>query len=80
MSFVGWLRAVGRPGDELVCAALEQVTRREPSPGQLDCAEDLLLALPRPLATPLVAAVEPLLASPSPRVRELAAAAAWRAG
>jgi serine/threonine protein kinase len=72
MRFVGWLRAIGRPADELLRVALAQLARRTASQGQLDCTEDVLLALPRSLDARLAAAVEPFLASPSPRIRELA--------
>ena len=44
-----WLRIIGRPADELLRVALGQLARRTPSQGQTECAEDLLLALPRPL-------------------------------
>jgi eukaryotic-like serine/threonine-protein kinase len=80
MQFVNWLRAVGRPGQELVRTALAQLAQRTPSSGQLDCTEDLLLALPRTLDARLVVAVEPFLGSPSPRLRELASAAVSRVG
>jgi len=73
MQFVSWLRAIGQPGHAVVRVALGQLAGREPSPGQMECVEDLLLALPRLVDPQLAAATEPFLASPSPRVRELAA-------
>lgn len=72
MRFVSWLRTIGRPADELLCVALEQLARRVPTKGQGDCAEDVLLALSRPLAPRLVLAVEPFLLSTNARLRELA--------
>jgi serine/threonine-protein kinase len=72
MRFVGWLRAIGRPADELLRVALSQLARRAPSQGQTECTEDVLLALPRELDARLAVAVEPFLSSPSPRLRELA--------
>ena len=75
MRFVSWLRSIGRPADELLRVALGQLARRAPSQGQTDCAEDILLALPRPLDARLALAVEPYLLSPSPRLRDLATAA-----
>lgn len=79
MRFVSWLQAIGRPADELLSSALDQLARCAPSRGQTDCAEDVLLALPRVLDASLVASVERFLAAPSPRLRELAAAATTRA-
>jgi serine/threonine-protein kinase len=78
MRFVGWLRAIGRPADELLRVALSQLARRTPSQGQTDCTEDVLLALPRPLDARLAVAVEPFLTSPSPRIRELASSVTSR--
>ena len=78
MRFVSWLRTIGRPGDELLRVALGQLARRAPTQGQGDCAEDLLLALPRPLDARLVIAVEPFLVSSNPRLREIAASALMR--
>ena len=71
--FVGWLRAIGRPAHAVVRISLGQLARREPSQGQLECVEDLLLSLPRVVDPQLAAAVEPFLASPSQRIRDLAA-------
>jgi len=78
LRFVSWMRAIGRPGDELLRIALEQLARRAPSPGQVECAEDVLLALPRPLHASLMAAVEPFLSAPNQRVRDLATMATMR--
>jgi hypothetical protein len=78
MRFVSWLLAIGRPAHELLRVALRQLARREPTAGQIECAEDVFLALPRSLDTSLALAVEPFLASTSPRLRELAAAATAR--
>jgi serine/threonine-protein kinase len=78
MRFVSWMRAIGRPGDELLRIALEQLARRATSPGQIDCAEDVLLALPRLVDVSLTPAIEPFLGSPAQRLRELAAAAVSR--
>lgn len=75
LRFVSWLRSIGRPADELLRVALDQLARRTPTQGQSDCAEDILLALPRPLDARLAAAVEPYLLSPNPRLRDLATAA-----
>ena len=72
MRFVSWLRVIGRPADDLIRAALAQLASSSNSPGQLQCAEDLLLALPRPLDARLGAAVAPFLMSQTPRLRELA--------
>ncbi|MDB5213527.1 MAG: serine/threonine protein kinase [Myxococcaceae bacterium] len=72
MRFVSWLRTIGRPADELLRLALAQLARRAPSKGQIDCAEDVLLALPRPLDARLALAVAPFQLSPSTRLRELA--------
>ena len=71
--FVGWLRAIGRPAHAVVRISLGQLARREPSQGQLECVEDLLLSLPRVVDPQLAAAVEPFLSSPSQRIRDLAA-------
>ena len=75
MRFVSWLRTIGRPADELLRMALEQLARRAPTQGQIDCAEDLLLALPRPLDARLALAVEPFLLSSNAHLRELATSA-----
>ncbi len=79
MRFVMWLAIVGRPAAELARVSLLELGRRAPSPGQLECTEDLLLALPRQLEDSLADTVYPFLSSPSPRVRELALAALSRA-
>jgi serine/threonine-protein kinase len=78
MRFVSWLLAIGRPAHELLRVALRQLARREATPGQIECAEDVFLALPRVLDTSLALAVEPFLASPHPRLRELATTATAR--
>ena len=78
MRFVIWLRAVGRPGAELARITLLRLAGRVPSPGQLECTEDLLLALPPRLEKRLAEAVSPLVGSPCSRVRELAQAALSR--
>ncbi len=80
MQFVGWLRAIGEPGHAVVRITLAQLARRAPSPGQLECVEDLLLTLPRTVDPQLAAAAEPFLGSPSLRVRELAAGVRRRLG
>jgi hypothetical protein len=72
MRFVSWMRAIGRPGEEQLRIALEQLAGRAPTAGQFECAEDVLLALPRNIEPRLLMAVEPFLASPSQRLRELA--------
>jgi serine/threonine protein kinase len=78
MRFVSWLLVIGRPAHEQLRVALEQLARREPSSGQIECAEDVFLALPRTLDAPLALAVEPFLSSSSSRLRELATAATSR--
>ena len=78
MRFVNWVLAIGRPAHELLRVALQQLARREPTQGQIECAEDLFLALPRTLDAPLVSAIQPFLRSPSRRLRELALAATSR--
>jgi hypothetical protein len=78
MKFVGWIRAIGQPGEELIRVLLPELVRRATTPGQIDCIEDLLLALPQTLGPRLASAVEPLLGSASPRIRELAEAALAR--
>jgi serine/threonine protein kinase len=75
MRFVSWLRTIGRPADELLRVALAQLARRAPTQGQSDCAEDILLALPRPLDARLALAVEPFLLSPNAHLRDIAASA-----
>jgi hypothetical protein len=75
MRFVSWMRVIGRPSYDVLHAALSRVPDRSPSIGRLDCAEDLLLSLPRPLDGRLEAVVEPYLRSVAPRLRELAALA-----
>jgi len=60
------------PPLELLRIALGEVALRPPSQGQFDCAEDLMLALPGALEPRLEAALEPFVASPSQRLRELA--------
>jgi hypothetical protein len=78
MKFVGWIRAIGPAGEELIRVVLPELARRATTPGQIDCIEDLLLALPQTLDARLAAAVEPLVGSESPRIRELAEAALAR--
>jgi eukaryotic-like serine/threonine-protein kinase len=78
MRFVSWMRVIGRPADDLVHAVLTQLAIDAPSAGQVQCAEDMLLSLPRPLDTRLVAAVEPYLTSSTPRLAELAEVALAR--
>lgn len=78
LRFVSWMLVIGRRGDELLRSALLQLAGRAPSPGRIACAEDLLLALPRTLGPALALAVEPFFGSSSPRLRELASAAAAR--
>lgn len=78
LRFVSWLRLIGPPREELVAATLARLGYRATSQGQLDCTEDLLLALPRAIDARLVPAIEPLLGSPSRHLRDLAAAALSR--
>jgi len=75
MRFVTWMRAIGRPAHELLRIALVQLASHEPNENQLECTEDVLLALPRMHSDALRSAVVPFLASPSSRVRQLAAGA-----
>lgn len=80
LQLVGWLRVIGAPAVELVRTQLATLGRHAaPTAGQVDCIEDLVLSLPRSPGPQVVAVLEPLLASPSPRVRELSAAALSRA-
>jgi len=75
MRFVTWIRLIGRPAHDLLHVALVQLAARTPTQNQSECTEDVLLALPRMLDDGLRAAVKPFVASPLPRIRQLAAAA-----
>ncbi len=72
MRFVSWMRVVGRPAHDLLRSQLAELARKRPSSGQLQCAEDLLLALPRSLDSSLATSVESYLDAEAPRLRELA--------
>ncbi|MBX3189564.1 MAG: protein kinase [Labilithrix sp.] len=72
MCFVAWMRALGRPAHDMLRYALDRLAHGTSSVKATECAEDVLLALPRTLDDALVLAVASFLESPSPRLRELA--------
>jgi len=74
MRFVCWLRVIAGATGEVLASALEQLARGAPSEARTECTKDILLALPPALDARLAQAIAPFVHSPSPRVRELAAA------
>ncbi len=80
--FVALLLRIGAPAEDLLRVALGQISRRAviaDGQGQVACAEDLLLALPRTLDASLVGVVVPFRRSVSPRLRALATLSLTRA-